>query len=56
MRKVKTRDEFLFPWINTPMIERLRASGAVDLRDNHVVNDLGNGYSRIAAIDPNKKF
>jgi hypothetical protein len=54
--KVKTRAEFLFPWINTPMIDRLRAAGAVDLRNNHIVTDLGNGYIRITAINPNKKY
>jgi len=54
--KVQTRAESLFPWINIPLIDRLRASGAVDLRDNCIITDLGNGYSRVTAIDPNKKF
>jgi len=52
--KVKTRAEFLFPWLNIPMIDRLRASGAVDLKDNHTVTDLGNGYIRVEAIDKTK--
>jgi hypothetical protein len=36
--------------------KRLEASGAIDLRDNHKIIDLGNGYVQIKPIDPNKKF
>lgn len=36
--------------------KRLEASGAIDLRDNHKVVDLGDGYVNIKAIDENKKF
>lgn len=34
--------------------DRLVKSNAIDLRDNHVVIDLGNGYSRIEVIDESK--
>jgi len=38
------------------MIERLKASGSVDLRNNFLITDLGNGYSKVTAIDPTKKY
>ncbi|MDR9852907.1 hypothetical protein RJP21_04735 [Paenibacillus sp. VCA1] len=34
--------------------QRLEAAGAIDLRDNHRIIDLGNGYTRIEPIDPTK--
>ena len=36
--------------------QRLEAAGAIDLRDNRRVIDLGNGYDRIEPIDPTKLF
>ncbi|WCK57113.1 hypothetical protein PP175_28400 (plasmid) [Aneurinibacillus sp. Ricciae_BoGa-3] len=36
--------------------QRLEASGAIDLRDNHRIVDAGNGYVQIVPIDPTKKF
>jgi hypothetical protein len=44
------------PFCNECYEDRLEASGAIDLRDNHKMIDLGNGYVRIEPIDPNKKF
>jgi hypothetical protein len=34
--------------------DRLIASGAVDLRDNNKIIDLGNGYVQVEAIDKTK--
>lgn len=39
-----------------PYEERLEISGAIDLRDNCVITDLGNGYSKIEPIDKTKLF
>ncbi|PLS19750.1 hypothetical protein CVD28_01165 [Bacillus sp. M6-12] len=36
--------------------QRLEASGAIDLRDNHELICLENGYVEVKPIDPNKKF
>lgn len=36
--------------------ERLKKSGAIDLRDNCLIEDLGNGYCKFSAIDKNKKL
>jgi hypothetical protein len=36
--------------------DRLEASESIDLRDNHMVIDLGNGYVQIEPIDSSKKF
>ncbi|MCC0567522.1 hypothetical protein [Brevibacillus borstelensis] len=36
--------------------QRLIQKGAVDLRDNLNIEDLGNGYRRFTPINPNKKF
>jgi len=34
--------------------QRLEAAGAIDLRDNHRIIELDNGYLRIEPIDPTK--
>lgn len=39
-----------------PLHERLKEKQSVDLRDNHVIVDLGNGYDAIVPIDNKKKF
>lgn len=36
--------------------KRLIKSGAIDLRDNHTIIDLGNGYLKIEPIEKNKKI
>jgi hypothetical protein len=58
MKKIKvqfkTREEALFPYLGIPIKERLIASGAVDLRENHTIHDMGNGYIQIRAIDKTK--
>ncbi|WP_449600312.1 hypothetical protein [Paenibacillus sp. Marseille-Q9583] len=36
--------------------ERLEASGAIDLLDNHRIMLLDNGYMKIEPIDPTKLF
>ena len=36
--------------------ERLEASGAIDMRNNHKTIDLGGGYVQIVPIDPTKLF
>ena len=35
--------------------DRLVASKAISLINNHIIIDLGNGYSKIIPIDPTKK-
>ncbi|WP_368262807.1 hypothetical protein [Clostridium disporicum] len=37
-------------------VERLKKSKAINLENNHIVHDLGNGYSIIEAIDKTKTF
>ncbi|PGA32113.1 hypothetical protein [Bacillus wiedmannii] len=37
-------------------IERLKINNSIDLRDNMVIIDLGNGYSEIKPRDSNKRF
>ncbi|PFD32543.1 hypothetical protein CN269_04340 [Bacillus thuringiensis] len=37
-------------------LERLKINNSIDLRDNRVIVDLGNGYSEIKPIDSNKRF
>ena len=39
-----------------PLDERLKKAGAIDLRDNHTIEDHGNGYVTIHPIDRNKKW
>jgi len=33
-----------------------KKSGAIDLRNNSFIEDLGNGYCKIVVIDKNKKL
>ncbi len=61
MRKFKenkqlSREFLANPFSNMSYHERLVKSGAVDLRDNCIIEDLGNGYERIIVIDENKKI
>ncbi len=37
-------------------LERLKINNSIDLRNNMVITDLGNGYSEIKPIDSNKRF
>jgi hypothetical protein len=50
------RENLTNPFSNDTLEERLIKSGAIDLRDNYIIEDLGNGYSRTIPIDENKKF
>lgn len=36
--------------------QRLVAKGAIDLRDNRINEDLGNGYRRVVPKDPSKRY
>lgn len=36
--------------------ERLKKANAIDLRDNHIIKDLNNGYVAIYPINTDKKF
>jgi hypothetical protein len=51
-----TREESLFPWLNIPLEDRLKNSGAIDLRNNHTVKLLDNGYLKIEPIDKTKLY
>lgn len=44
------------PFISEDYEERLEKSGAIDLRDNHIIIEKENGYCEIKPIDKNKKF
>lgn len=36
--------------------ERLKKSGAIDLKNNCLIEDLGNGYCKFSAISKHKKL
>ena len=50
------RQKLANPHMDTPLEERLRKAGAIDLRDNLRIEPLGNGYSRIVPVDPSKRI
>ena len=54
--KIQTREESLYPYLKIPLEDRLKESGAIDLRDNHTVEKLENGMIRIHPIDHTKKY
>lgn len=49
-----TRQMIANPHACVPYEERLRQAGAVDLRGNARVVDLGDGYVRVEPVDPTK--
>lgn len=36
--------------------ERLKKNGSIDLKNNCLIENLGNGYCKFSAIDKNKKL
>jgi hypothetical protein len=51
---VEHRSYLANPFCADCLPQRLEASGAVDLRDNFRIVDVGNGYSAIIPIDETK--
>lgn len=51
-----TRQQLADPQAGTPYMTRLERSGAVDLRDNKVIEHRNDGYVVIRPIDPQKRF
>jgi hypothetical protein len=41
---------------NSTYNERLVKRNSIDLKDNHIIVDLGNGYDFITPIDPEKRL
>ena len=54
MNKKITRQDLSNPFRNMSYHERLIKSGAISLKDNCTIEDLGNGYERINIIDKSK--
>lgn len=54
MNKRISREYLSNPFSLETRVERLKKSGAIDIRDNSYIVDLGNGYSKIVVIDKNK--
>lgn len=53
----KHYEEFLLSQIQPESLEEKRIlAKSIDLRDNHIIKGLGNGYSQILPIDFNKRF
>lgn len=50
-----SRETLANPFSNMSYHERLVKAGVVDLEDNCIIKDLGNGYEQIIIIDENKK-
>jgi hypothetical protein len=49
-----TRESLANPFSNMTYHDRLVQAGAIDLRDNCIIEYLGNGYCRHIAIDESK--
>lgn len=49
-----TREKLENPFLNDSLHDRLVKSKAIDLSNNHAIEDLGNGYCKILAIDKSK--
>ncbi|WP_017815237.1 hypothetical protein [Paenibacillus shenyangensis] len=55
-KNLLTSDKLANPFSDVPMEERLKKVKAIDLRDNYWIEDLGNGFGKIHAIDPTKIY
>lgn len=51
-----TRQQLADPHVGVPFRKRLEQAGAIDLRNNKVVEDHGNGYVTVRPADPTKRF
>ncbi len=49
-----SHEDLADPHAKAPFEERLRRAGAVDHRDNLVIEDEGGGYVRFRPADPNR--
>jgi hypothetical protein len=53
---IPSREDLSNPFRNRNELDLLIEGQVIDLRDNHIVEELPNGYIRVVPIDPNKKF
>lgn len=53
---VLSRKYLANPHQDKSFIERLKSNKSIDLRENMVIIELGNGYSDIKPLDENKRF
>jgi hypothetical protein len=53
---METRKTLSNPFANVPLYDRLTEKQAVDLRNNKIVVDRGNGYNEFIPIDRKKTF
>lgn len=53
-KKNLSRQDLSNPFRNMSYHERLVKAGIVDIRDNSIVENLGNGYEKMMVIDETK--
>lgn len=51
-----SRKDLANPHRNVPHRTKLKKAKAINLKDNHTIEDLGGGYCRIKPVDLNKRF
>lgn len=51
-----SRHQLANPYADSQMLDRLKKNESIDLRNNHTIKYVGNGYSIIESIDFTKKF
>lgn len=54
--KQLSREWLANPHKDLPLLTRLQQNGSTNLIDNRRIIDMGNGYDKIEAIDPGKRF
>ncbi|AXI27487.1 hypothetical protein CIB87_28170 [Priestia megaterium] len=55
-KKIQSRRSLANPYSSDTLHHRLVQSGAIDLENNYVEEDLGKGYFSVKPIDKSKKL
>jgi len=51
-----TRNNIANPFLNINLEEKRNKAKSINLKDNYLIENLDNGYSKIIPIDTNKRF
>lgn len=56
MKNKITRQDLANPFKDISLQEKRKKAKSIDLKDNFLIQDLGNGYNKIIPINKNKRL